>query len=212
MTNTREELDAALTELMNVYPNSTLEVIVKELYNDTAREELASLYGVPERLPRLWRFPRPVLTSVNVAKEIFMGCNLRSLGKALPNSTYIYDVEHVPAQGIVGLFSRGRNVRMPHVVALDPRVVSDYRDRFLRFIHTGEPESAKSAMSWPVYGEEGIVFFAAPDRDLRRLKPDVFDNGRCRWWVTEGYEQLKPRFRYPSRPHEEHGGHEDHDE
>jgi len=161
---------------MRGFTRDSLQEIEKYLYSDEVRTMLAYTYGPPSTLPADMQFPDTVIAGSNMVREIFMGCNARSLALALPGSTYMYDSAHVPDSGILGLYEDfGR----------DADVVSapNWRDRFLNFIHMGTPDPHGE---WPTYGNGSNVRVAG----VPSIHGDIFDNRRCDWWTNVGYEKF----------------------
>ncbi|KAK0731655.1 Alpha/Beta hydrolase protein [Lasiosphaeris hirsuta] len=192
----KQEMDSHLAVILHGYSNKTLDVIRRELYNDKVRSDLISLTSMKGRtklplqgIPPLQNAGPECLSAIRMMGEIMVGCNIRNLARALPNSTYVYD-SPLYLQGAL------RNLYLDVPDSFHPAIhpFLEFRLRFLSFIHNGIPNRlAANVLSWPKYGGMSIVWEPTGQEAQKgiTMKRDIFDNGRCEWWTREGYETLQ---------------------
>ncbi|KAK3693882.1 Carboxylesterase family-domain-containing protein [Podospora appendiculata] len=176
----REEVDAQLSSFLYGFSNTTLEFIEKQLYNDSVREELVNRDG-----PTLAAAPDfVVLSEAQILQEIQVGCNIRNLAQALPNSTYVYDAGQMSVENLLGIFRFPEDQHGAFSHGL-----FNFRQSLLNFIQGREPLPGV----WEVYGQDKTVLHTGSSPTWGRiwLARDIYDNERCRWWQEEGYDKLR---------------------
>ncbi|KAK3335582.1 Alpha/Beta hydrolase protein [Cercophora scortea] len=176
----REEVDAQLSTLLHGFSDATKEFVVKQLYNDSVREDLVNWDG-----PTGAASPNfAALSEAQILEEIQVGCNIRDMAQALPNSTYVFDAGDISDQDVLGMLSHSDDQH-----GVFSHGLFNFRQSFLNFIQGREPLPGV----WEVYGQNKTVLHTglSPTWGIVWLAEDQYDNERCRWWQEQGYDKLR---------------------
>ncbi|KAK4184056.1 Carboxylesterase family-domain-containing protein [Podospora australis] len=153
-----------------------------------SQTKLDKIFETPDSVRWKPRYRRPLPDHIepfaSMLEEVTIGCNIRNLAKAFGSDAFVFDgTNQGTSGGMAGLFTTEAAWK-----------VNPLRKRLHRFIGAITTlEMYTDEIWWPPYdgplGRNVLQLDLSTD-DVSTTDEYIFDNDRCDWWESEGYERL----------------------